>query len=103
MCIGIPMQVQSVEPGWASVQDGAQLRRVKTTLVGEPAAGQWLLVFLDDAREVISAERAAEVLATLRLLAGALEPAGPEGADSVAAFSLPSAMSAEQLLQLTGA
>lgn len=97
------MQVRGVEAGWATVQDGAQERRVKTTLVGAPAVGDWLLVFLDDARERISPERAAEVLATLELLAGALEPAGTDDVQAAAAFSLPSAMSAEQLQQLTGA
>ncbi len=104
MCIGIPMQVLGLEPGFAIVQDPdqGQTRRVKTTLVGEPQIGHWLLVFLDDARELISAQRAAEVLATLRLLASALEPAAREPGDAAAAFTLPSAMSAAELRSLTG-
>ena len=33
-------------------------RRVDTLLIGEPALGSWLLVFLDTAREIISEEQA---------------------------------------------
>ncbi|MGI9134348.1 MAG: HypC/HybG/HupF family hydrogenase formation chaperone, partial [Rhodoferax sp.] len=74
MCIGIPMQVVQAESGWALVQNGSQRQRVDTNLVEACHPGQWLLVFLGCAREIISAERAAEVIATLDLLAAALEP-----------------------------
>ena len=55
MCIGIPMQVLAVEPGFAHVEGRGETRRVSTLLVGDCVAGQWLLVFLNDAREVIDA------------------------------------------------
>ncbi len=102
MCIGIPMRVVETRPGHALVQGRGEVRLVNTALVDEPAAGDWLLVFLDAARETITPERAAEVDATLDLLDAAM--AGQDDAASdTAAFDLPSAMSAEQLAALTGA
>ncbi|HEY8904476.1 MAG TPA: HypC/HybG/HupF family hydrogenase formation chaperone [Rhodoferax sp.] len=92
MCIGIPMQVTSVGLGFAHVAGRGETRRVGTRLIGDSQLGDWLLVFLDDAREVISPERAAEVNAMLDLLAMAIgqgaSPAFPDEPD----FALPSAM-----------
>ncbi|ASW04022.1 MULTISPECIES: HypC/HybG/HupF family hydrogenase formation chaperone [Paraburkholderia] len=100
MCIGIPMRVLAVEPGNALCLGRGGQRRISTILVGECRAGDWLLVFLDSARERIDAARAAEIDATLDLLQAALtdQPA----AAGEAAFSLPSAMTAEQLAALVG-
>jgi hydrogenase expression/formation protein HypC len=100
MCIGMPMQVREVQPGHALVEGRGELRRVNTALVGDVAPGDWLLIFIDGAREALSAERAAEVNATLDLLDAALH--GHSGAGDAAAFDLPSAMTAEQLTALTG-
>lgn len=100
MCIGIPMQVTGLEPGHALCVGRGERRRVRTALVGAPQPGDWLLIFLDSAQECISAERAAEVNATLDLLAAV--QAG-EGGGADAAFMLPSQISATDLLALTGA
>lgn len=100
MCIGIPMQTLSVEPGFALCIGRGEHRRVRTALVGEPRPGDWLLVFLDSAQERISAQRAAEVDATLDLLAAV--QAGEAGG-AAAGFPLPSQLSADELLALTGA
>jgi hydrogenase expression/formation protein HypC len=97
MCIGIPMQVTAVEPGHALCEGRGERRRVNTALVGDVAPGDWLLVFLGDARERIDAERASEVNAALNLVLGAMQGLG---ADGEAGFELPSRMSAEQLRQL---
>jgi hydrogenase expression/formation protein HypC len=99
MCIGIPMQVVSVEPSFANCRGRHEARRVSTLLVGPCAPGDWLLVFLNDARERIGAERAAEVDATLELLRRVMD--GESGADP-AGFALPSAMSAADLAALSG-
>ena len=99
MCIGVPMQVVATEPGHAQCVGRGEQRRVRTALVGDAAAGDWLLVFIDSAQERISAERAAEIDATLDLLAAA-QAGLPFDAD--AAFVLPSRMSREQLLALSG-
>jgi hydrogenase expression/formation protein HypC len=109
MCMGIPMQVLDVTPGYARVRGRGEVKTVETALIDAPVAGDWLLVFLDSARERISAERAAEVDATLDLVAQAMAglqglptPADPLGAAAPPGFELPSAMSADQLAALTG-
>lgn len=68
MCLGIPMQVVATEGvfAWCDSRNGRQ--RINTMLVGEVMPGQWLLAFLDTAREVIDAERAALVNSALDAL-----------------------------------
>jgi hydrogenase expression/formation protein HypC len=104
MCIGIPMQVRSSEPGHAQCVGRDELRRVRTALVGDVTEGEWLLIFLDSAQERISAQRAQEINATLDLLAAALQgqDANSSASQDAAAFELPSSMSREQLLALSG-
>jgi hydrogenase expression/formation protein HypC len=100
MCIGIPMRVLRIEAGHALCVGRGEQRRVRTALVDPVALDDWLLVFLDSARERLDAERAAEIDATLDLLEAAM--AGqPSGAD--VAFELPSRIDKTQLLALTGA
>ena len=99
MCIGMPMQVTATEPGHAWCGGRGERRRVNIALVGPVEAGDWLLVFLADARERIDADRAAEVNAALDLVLGAMQGLG---ADGEAGFTLPSQMTVEQLRQLSG-
>jgi len=101
MCIGIPMQVIAVEDGFAQVQGRGESRRIKTALIGDCAVGDWLLTFIDDAREIISAQRALEVNATLNLLQAVMD-GDLSTVDTDAGFALPSAMSAADLQRLTG-
>lgn len=82
------MQVIGVRPGWATVCRGDERREVRTALVGGVVPGDWLLVFLGDARERLSPGRAAEIEATLALVHSALAGAANPGE---AAFALPSA------------
>ncbi len=51
MCIGTPMQVIESSEYHALCRDGSRRVSVDTTLVGQPAPGSWLLVFLGAARE----------------------------------------------------
>jgi hydrogenase expression/formation protein HypC len=99
MCIGIPMQVIEADGRFALCQGRGERRRVNTALVGEVRPSDWLLVFLDDARECIDADRAAEVNAALDLVLGAMQGAAPS--DEID-FALPSQMNTEQLRALTG-
>jgi hydrogenase expression/formation protein HypC len=99
MCIGMPMRVESTEAGHAWVAGRGERRRITTALVGEVQVGDWLLVFLGDAREAIDAQRAAEVNSALDLVLGAMQG---HAADGDAGFVLPSAMSLEQLKALSG-
>lgn len=68
MCLGIPMQVVEIEGvfAWCDGRNGRQ--RINTMLVGEVVPGQWLLTFLDTAREVIDTERAVLVNGALDAL-----------------------------------
>lgn len=98
MCIGFPMQVQSVEPGFANCRGRGESRRISTMLVGQCAAGDWLLTFLDDAREHIDALRAAEINGVLDMLDAAFSGASDTfGAPN---FVLPSSMSGAELAGL---
>ena len=100
MCIGIPMQVIEASGRDALCEGRGERRRINTALVGAVAPGDWLLVFLGDAREAIDAQRAAEVNAALDLVLGAMQ--GKEAVSAVD-FALPSQMSAAQLKALTTA
>ncbi|MBP9905427.1 MAG: HypC/HybG/HupF family hydrogenase formation chaperone [Rhodoferax sp.] len=102
MCIGIPMLVTATEPGFAQVSGRGEQRRITTTLIGDVCTGQWLLVFLNDARELLTPERAAEVNATLDLLAAAMGAGDVQDASADAAFALPSTMDIDTLRSLTG-
>ncbi len=102
MCIGIPMQVLALEPGHAVCAGMDEQRRVRTALVGPVQVGDWLLVFLDDAREKIDAERAAEVRQALALVAGALQGHAPAHDPLHPGFALPSALSAQDIQRLAG-
>ena len=53
MCIGMPMQVVEAHEFHAICADGERRERVDTTLVGHLQPGDWLLVFLGAAREVL--------------------------------------------------
>jgi hydrogenase expression/formation protein HypC len=62
MCVGIPMQVRELGLCQALCVDAAGATRwIDTLLVGDPEPGDWLLVFIDAAREVISEARAMQV------------------------------------------
>ena len=96
------MQVIAAELGFARCRDRhGEERRIDLSLVGPCAVGDWLLIFLDAARERLDAQRASEIDSTLRLLEAALFGTAPQP-DSVRGFSLPSAMNAEQLAALLG-
>lgn len=101
MCIGIPMQVMSVEPGFANVAGRSEARRVGTRLIDKVEPGQWLLVFLDDARELITPERAAEVNATLDLLALAIGQGASPLFPNDPGFALPSGMDLQAVQRMT--
>ncbi|MDR2155568.1 MAG: HypC/HybG/HupF family hydrogenase formation chaperone [Burkholderiaceae bacterium] len=100
MCIGVPMQVITPQGRHALCEGRGQRRRVGVALVGDVTPGDWLLVFLDDARERIDAARAVEVNAALDLVLGAIQ--GKSQPPATVDFNLPSQMSAEQMRALTG-
>lgn len=70
MCIGIPMQVvDSISDTFATCQDNGVNKTINMQLVGPQITGTWVLVFIDAAREVISAGKAKEIDAALAAVA----------------------------------
>lgn len=61
MCLAVPMQVIRMEGAMAVCLGAQGEERIDTLLTGPLAPGQWVLSFLGAAREVIDAERAAQV------------------------------------------
>ncbi len=66
MCIGIPMRITQTEGNYALCEGMGEQRRVDTLLVGSQAVGTWVLVFIDSAREVLTAEGAAKITSALQ-------------------------------------
>ena len=76
MCIGVPMQV--VEPdgsfAWCEADHGRE--RLDMMLVGDQAAGTWVLGFHGAARQVLSDQQAARTRAGRQALAAVLSGSG---------------------------
>ncbi len=68
MCLGIPAQVLECGEHYARCASRNGEVRIDLSLVGQQQPGTWLLTFLDAAREVIDAERAAAIEAALAAL-----------------------------------
>lgn len=71
MCIGIPMQVVALEPSRAHCTSDGRAQWVDTRLIDTPQVGDWLLVFLDSAREILPPERALQIQDALAALQAA--------------------------------
>lgn len=69
MCLGLPVQVLSCGEHFARCSGRSGEVDINIQLVGAQPVGTWLLCFLDAAREVIDAERAAAINAALDALA----------------------------------
>lgn len=61
MCIGIPMQITSIEAGHAWCEGMGERKRIDTLITGEQPVGTWVLTFMDSAREVLSEEDAQRI------------------------------------------
>lgn len=68
MCVGVPMQVLSVDGIAALASDGQREELIDLSLTGPVAPGQWVLTFLGAAREVIDAEEADQITRALGAL-----------------------------------
>jgi hydrogenase expression/formation protein HypC len=69
MCIGLPMQVIEPLGRFALCRYGEEMRKVDMTLVGEQPVGAWVLVFLNAARDVMTAEQAQKTADALQAIA----------------------------------
>ncbi len=68
MCLGIPMQVVDFNGDYAICKRDGEPHLIDIQLVGKPQIGDWLLTFLDTAREIISPEYAAQIQDALQAL-----------------------------------
>jgi hydrogenase expression/formation protein HypC len=74
--MALPMQVIRMEGATALCQGHEGVERIDTMLTGPLEPGQWILSFLGAAREVIDAERAAQVGEALAALRAILDGQG---------------------------
>lgn len=65
MCVGVPMQILSVDGIAAQATDGREVAQIDLSLTGPVPVGDWVLTFLGAAREVISADEARKITAAL--------------------------------------
>jgi hydrogenase assembly chaperone HypC/HupF len=82
MCIGVPMQVIAPGLGYALCEGRGERREIDMRLVGDQPEGAWVLVFLDAAREIVTAEQAALITSALDALGIALSGRS-EGIDAL--------------------
>jgi len=75
MCIGIPMRVIECNGMMARCAGRGSERWLDLALVGAQPTGTWLLAFIDSAREVLDASRAALINDALDALEAALDGA----------------------------
>lgn len=69
MCLGIPMQVQTLHDYTAQCSDvNGHVQQVDITLVAPVALGDWLLVHLNIAREALDPQRAEQINQALQAL-----------------------------------
>lgn len=65
MCVGVPMQILSVDGIAAQATDGREEAQIDLSLTGPVPIGEWVLTFLGAAREVITADEAQKISAAL--------------------------------------
>ncbi|MBI4808134.1 MAG: HypC/HybG/HupF family hydrogenase formation chaperone [Nitrosomonadales bacterium] len=61
MCLAIPMQVIEIDGAFAWCEGRGRRERLNTMLVGKVAPGDWLYAQLGQAREILTAQQAAEI------------------------------------------
>ena len=65
MCVGVPMQILSVDGIAARATDGRQEELIDLSLTGPVNIGDWVLTFLGAAREVITEDEAQKISSAL--------------------------------------
>ena len=65
MCLGVPMQILTIDGIAAMASDGERVEMIDLSLLEDPQPGHWVLTFLGTAREVLTERQAAEITAAL--------------------------------------
>lgn len=76
MCVGIPMQILSVDGIAARACDGDKETLIDLSLTGPLEPGTWVLTFLGAAREAIGADEARQIAAALDALRSVMAGGG---------------------------
>lgn len=76
MCVGIPMQIESVNGIAAQARDGDEAHLIDLSLTPEAQPGAWVLTFLGAAREVLDPEEAQKIRAALAGLRSLMQGGG---------------------------
>lgn len=76
MCVGIPVQVVSVDGLAATAKDGDVTVLVDLSLTGPVEPGAWLLDFLGTAREVLDPDEAQKIRAAIGALRSIMSGGG---------------------------
>lgn len=73
MCLGIPMQVIDCEGYNARCRNGDEIEVVDTCLVGHPQPGEWVLVHLGAARQMLSETEAQNIRNALNAVSAVMK------------------------------
>lgn len=73
MCVGIPMQITSIDGIAARTTNGKHVELIDLSLTPDAQVGDWLLTFLGASREIIPAEEAQKIGAALDGLRAVME------------------------------
>jgi hydrogenase expression/formation protein HypC len=72
MCVGVPLQVVSVEALVALCEGSGRREPIDLALVGEQPAGTWILAYQGTAMRTLTPDEAAQTAAALDALAAVL-------------------------------
>lgn len=73
MCLGIPMQVIEIDGAFAWCEGRGRRERLNTLLLEDVSPGDWVYAVLGQAREIMTAQHAAEINLALDGLAAAMQ------------------------------
>ena len=65
MCVGVPMQITSIDGIAANTTNGKHVELIDLSLTPDAEVGDWLLTFLGASREIITADEARKISAAL--------------------------------------
>lgn len=77
MCVGLPLQITTINGIAAEASNGTQREVIDLSLTPDARPGDWVLSFLGAAREVITADEAQKISAALEGLRAVMAGDGP--------------------------
>lgn len=73
MCVGVPMQITSIDGIAAQTTNGKHVELIDLSLTPDARVGDWVLTFLGASREVITADDAQKIGAALEGLRAVMQ------------------------------